>query len=65
MRLRGVTAHAEEAGLDEVLVLHADAVLGHRVEQQVVVVTAAARLVEHVAEDGLFVVAGDLGDRLL
>ena len=45
--------------------LHADAVLADGLEQRVVGVAAAARLVEHVADDGLLVVAGELGDRLL
>ena len=61
----GVAALAEEARLDEVLVIHADAAAADRLEQVLVGVAAAARLVEHVAEDGLLVVAGDLRDGLL
>ncbi len=62
---RRVAADAEEAGLDEVPVLDVDTLGCDHVEEVVVDVTLAARLVEHRGQDGLLVVAGDLGDRLL
>ena len=61
----GVAALAEEAGLDEVLVVDDDAAAADVLEQVLVGVAAAARLVEHEAEDGLLVVARDLRDGLL
>ena len=60
-----VAALAEEARLDEVLVVDADAALADGLEQRLVGVAAPARLVQHEAEDGLLVVAGELRDRLL